>query len=484
MATDSPTTTDAPPPPPPPPPPDTSTQEKASSLDGRGVSGGGGPDATRRENVDDSGPDTGTQDQQTGSADVADQRADSLAAHTDAPGPPDKAAALDRAPEDRQLSHEGPSSAPEQRQPAELSDRSPSPTVEPSAQDKAGMLDGDPSSREPQNADQQSSARNQEPQGLEPPGSGLEPTPEFQSHLDDRKAAMEERSSDGAGPSIDPLSRSEEGVESEPAVRTEQGNEFRPAVQPEAGPDIRNATDAPDASTAPGMRGAPEASAPAARVEQPDGQDPVDVRNDSESLTAPDSSSVRDRPQPSRQESVDEAPSPTIVNDGTVHENDPTGSPLSVEADPDPTTSTDGETAEDLLPDPGTPGTDGTDGPESSDGRDGDADHESDDRDIPWGGEPEVTGPADGVDGVKADAVPRKPYNGLTAGEYSGGTAYKNRSEPKLPETTEDGTPIRYKEYDRDPYDGVQRNGRRFVVGDDDAHYYTDDHYQSWVRFR
>jgi len=77
-------------------------------------------------------------------------------------------------------------------------------------------------------------------------------------------------------------------------------------------------------------------------------------------------------------------------------------------------------------------------------------DVQNDDQDIPWGGEPEVIGPADGVDGVKDEAVPRKPKTGLQRGEYSGGTEYKNISGPKLPETTEDGAPIKYKEYDLD----------------------------------
>ncbi|SQD95843.1 hypothetical protein FMEAI12_3350018 [Parafrankia sp. Ea1.12] len=64
MATDGPTTTDTPPPPPPPPPPDTSTREKASALDGRGLSGGAAQDATRPEHESDSArtAEPGTQD--------------------------------------------------------------------------------------------------------------------------------------------------------------------------------------------------------------------------------------------------------------------------------------------------------------------------------------------------------------------------------------------------------------------------------------
>ncbi|ONH59865.1 hypothetical protein CcI49_14140 [Frankia sp. CcI49] len=145
------------------------------------------------------------------------------------------------------------------------------------------------------------------------------------------------------------------------------------------------------------------------------------------------------------------------------------------EAPAEPSTTQD--TADALDHTPGAADQDSHDAPTTTD-------TEGDGGDIPWGGAPDVTGPAGDVAGVKREAVPRKPRSGLQPGEYSGGTEYKNRSEPRLPRTTEDGTPIAYTEYDRDPYDGVQRNDRRFVVGDDGSHYRTDDHYQSWKRFR
>ncbi|MEX5713196.1 YwqJ-related putative deaminase [Parafrankia sp. FMc6] len=284
MATDGPTTTDTPPPPPPPPPPDTSTREKASALDGRGLSGGAAQDATRPEHESDSAR-----------------------------------------------------------------------TAEPGTQDKMSPLDGDPTPHEPQNTDQQSPAKQDrepqglEPIGLEPPRRSLEPTPEFQPYLDDRKAAMGARPSDQADPSNEPASQPEPAVRPEPGVhqpaaQPEQlGVESEPPVRPEAAPDLWNAPGGPDASTAPGTRGAPEV--PAAREEPADGRDPAGGQNVPEPPTAPAPESGPDRQQPSRQEpdvpagsrtsEIPEAPTTeetsSVVGDDNGH-----GPYAEVQPDPDP----------------------------------------------------------------------------------------------------------------------------------------------------
>jgi len=93
------------------------------------------------------------------------------------------------------------------------------------------------------------------------------------------------------------------------------------------------------------------------------------------------------------------------------------------------------------------------------------------------------------VDAVKAAAVDRKPGRRDPAGrpvpgDYCGGSEYRNRTDPQLPTHDTLGRPISYVEYDVDPYDGVSRNGRRIVVGSDFSHYYTDNHYADWTRFR
>ncbi len=121
---------------------------------------------------------------------------------------------------------------------------------------------------------------------------------------------------------------------------------------------------------------------------------------------------------------------------------------------------------------------------ESTSRNDHDRNGIADTPEIPWGDEPEINGPAGDVDDVKDRAVPKKPGRGLNPGDYSGGTVYKNASDPKLPTNTADGTPIAYREYDCDPYNGKRRNASRFVVGDNGSHYYTTSHYTSWVRFR
>ena len=39
------------------------------------------------------------------------------------------------------------------------------------------------------------------------------------------------------------------------------------------------------------------------------------------------------------------------------------------------------------------------------------------------------------------------------------------------------GTPIRYREFDVNDYNGVDRGTERFIVGPDGSVYYTDSHY-------
>lgn len=101
----------------------------------------------------------------------------------------------------------------------------------------------------------------------------------------------------------------------------------------------------------------------------------------------------------------------------------------------------------------------------------------------PTGPEPDCTPAGMTVDGIKPIAVPKKPP-ALKKGEYSGNNRYKNLSSPRLPDDTPSGQKITYLEYDRDPYDGVKRNTRRFIVGSDGTHFATDDHYASFWRFR
>lgn len=57
------------------------------------------------------------------------------------------------------------------------------------------------------------------------------------------------------------------------------------------------------------------------------------------------------------------------------------------------------------------------------------------------------------------------------------GQKWGNR-EAQLPTTDANGNPITYREFDVNNYDGIRRDGERFVVGLDGSVWYTDSHYE------
>ena len=64
---------------------------------------------------------------------------------------------------------------------------------------------------------------------------------------------------------------------------------------------------------------------------------------------------------------------------------------------------------------------------------------------------------------------------------YKGGRTFKN-TEGLLPKTDATGAPIKYKEYDINPYKkDVDRGAERVVSGSDGKYYYTNDHYKSFT---
>ncbi|HWH93963.1 MAG TPA: RHS repeat-associated core domain-containing protein [Baekduia sp.] len=81
-----------------------------------------------------------------------------------------------------------------------------------------------------------------------------------------------------------------------------------------------------------------------------------------------------------------------------------------------------------------------------------------------------------------ADRVAEKgaPFPG-----YKGGRVFENRGPGmRLPESGANG-PIKYQEWDVNPYaKGVNRGGERLVTGSDGSAYYTTNHYDTFTRFR
>lgn len=69
-------------------------------------------------------------------------------------------------------------------------------------------------------------------------------------------------------------------------------------------------------------------------------------------------------------------------------------------------------------------------------------------------------------------------------GKTNAGKTYRNepkKGETKLPEKTQDGKDITYKEFDAETTpNGSQRGSKRFVHGSDGSTYYTDDHYKTF----
>jgi len=146
-----------------------------------------------------------------------------------------KADILDQAPARQPSGHDRPNQVPEQRQTTEAGDQA-STRTSPITQDKANALDAHPTDprlgqrsegppaasdhRQPTAFDSQVAAQGrpavsddrstisgapgqQGPEGLVPPRDSLRPAPEFQAHLDERKAAIEERKAAQGGPSYE-----------------------------------------------------------------------------------------------------------------------------------------------------------------------------------------------------------------------------------------------------------------------------------------
>jgi guanyl-specific ribonuclease Sa len=70
---------------------------------------------------------------------------------------------------------------------------------------------------------------------------------------------------------------------------------------------------------------------------------------------------------------------------------------------------------------------------------------------------------------------------------YRGGTEFMNDGRDGgqvLPRTDGDGNPVTYREWDVNPYTGANRGTERLVTGSDGSAWYTDDHYNSFVRIR
>jgi len=76
-------------------------------------------------------------------------------------------------------------------------------------------------------------------------------------------------------------------------------------------------------------------------------------------------------------------------------------------------------------------------------------------------------------------------WNGNAAGQSSGtkaGSVFKNR-DGKLPTIDKNGKPVTYQEFDvNSKLPDARRDSERFIKGSDDNLYYTDDHYESFVK--
>ena len=73
--------------------------------------------------------------------------------------------------------------------------------------------------------------------------------------------------------------------------------------------------------------------------------------------------------------------------------------------------------------------------------------------------------------------------NNRTLKGYIGGRIFKNR-ECLLPIKDKYNQQIIYKEYDINPkVKGQNRGVERIILGDDDSRFYTNNHYQSFIKF-
>ncbi len=70
---------------------------------------------------------------------------------------------------------------------------------------------------------------------------------------------------------------------------------------------------------------------------------------------------------------------------------------------------------------------------------------------------------------------------------YRGGAQFMNDGRgggQVLPRTDAGGKPVTYREWDVNPYTGANRGTERLVTGSDGSAWYTNDHYDSFVRIR
>ena len=74
-------------------------------------------------------------------------------------------------------------------------------------------------------------------------------------------------------------------------------------------------------------------------------------------------------------------------------------------------------------------------------------------------------------------------FEGQTPGTRAGST-FRNR-DGKLPTTDSEGNPITYREFDvNNKIEGQTRDAERFVKGSDGSTYYTNDHYQTFIKIK
>ncbi|WP_374110837.1 ribonuclease domain-containing protein [Paenarthrobacter sp. A20] len=67
---------------------------------------------------------------------------------------------------------------------------------------------------------------------------------------------------------------------------------------------------------------------------------------------------------------------------------------------------------------------------------------------------------------------------------FKGGRPFENTGPMTLPTSSANG-PIKYREWDVNPFQkGTNRGGERIVTGSDGSAYSTLDHYDTFVRFR
>ncbi len=89
-----------------------------------------------------------------------------------------------------------------------------------------------------------------------------------------------------------------------------------------------------------------------------------------------------------------------------------------------------------------------------------------------------------GVPSYALDVLAMIDETGEPPPGFVGGRRFENR-ERLLPERSEGGARVRYREYDVHEDDpDTSRGPERLVVGDDRSAYYTDDHYDSFTRIR